>query len=57
MRVMLPVSDNGKPDFQFMEDFVRELMTKKRKQYRNFVEKRLKSLELDGANRGGTTIG
>lgn len=53
MRVMLPVSDNGKPDFQFMEDFVCELMTKKRKQYRNFVEKRLKSLELDGANRGG----
>ena len=54
MRVMLPVTDEGKPDFQFMEDYVRELMATKRKQYRTYVEKKLKSLGLDIANEGGT---
>ena len=50
---MLPVNDAGKPDFQFMEDYVRELMSAKREQYRQYVEKRLESLELDSANMGG----
>ena len=53
MRVMLPVTDEGKPDYQFMEDYIREVMTAKRKQYRDFVENRLKSLGLDLANEGG----
>jgi len=50
---MLPVTDEGKPDFQFMEDYVRELMSSKREQYRQYIEKRLKSLELDISNSGG----
>ena len=53
MRVMLPVTDGGQPDFQFMEDYVRELMAEKRKQYRTYVEKHLKSLRLDIANKRG----
>ena len=52
MRVMLPVTDEGKTDFQFMEDYVRELMATKRKQYREFVEKRLETLRLDKTNGG-----
>lgn len=51
--IMLPVTDDGQPDYQFMEDYVRELMSAKREQYRQYVEKRLESLELDMANRGG----
>ena len=50
MRVMLPVTDEGKPDYKFMEDYARELMSAKRKQYRQFVEKRLESLGIDTAN-------
>ena len=53
IRIMLPVTDNGQPDYQFMEDYVRELMSVKRQQYRQYVEKRLESLGLDVANRGG----
>ena len=53
MRVMLPVTDEGKPDFLFMENYIRELMGAKRKQYIEFVEKRLKSLELEISNEGG----
>lgn len=53
MRIMLPVTDDGEPDYQFMEDYVRELMTAKRKQYRNYVEKRLAELGLDVKIPGG----
>ena len=53
MRVMLPVTDDGKPDFQFMEDYIRELMTTKREQYRAYVEKRLEALKLADSNGGG----
>lgn len=51
--IMLPVTDKGKPDYQFMEDYIREVMMAKRKQYRGFVENRLKSLGLDLTNTGG----
>ncbi len=43
--IMLPVSDDGQPDYQFMEDYVRELMLEKREQYRQYVKKRLESLD------------
>ena len=36
MRVMLPVTGDGEPDFQFMEDYIRELMTAKREQYQAY---------------------
>lgn len=52
-RIMLPVTDDGEPDYQFMEDYVRELMIAKRKQYRDFVEKRLAELGVDVKNIGG----
>ncbi len=52
--IMLPVTDARRPDYQFMEDYVRELLDVKQKQYRTYVEKRLKSLGLDIANGGGT---
>lgn len=38
MRVMLPVTDAGEPDYQFMEDYIRELMAKKKKQYLGFLK-------------------
>ncbi|WP_418751543.1 restriction endonuclease subunit S [Frisingicoccus sp.] len=53
LQIMLPVTDDGEPDYQFMEDYVRELMTVKRKQYRNYVEKRLAELGLDVNIPGG----
>ena len=53
LKIMLPVTDEGAPDYQFMEEYVRELMAEKRKQYRKFIEKRLESFELDDANGGG----
>lgn len=47
MRVMLPVDDNDEPDYQFMEDYMKELMATKRKQYQEYVEQRLTELGID----------
>ena len=49
-RVMLPVADDGQPDYQFMENYIRELMAAKKKRYRQYVVRRLKSLGLDIAD-------
>lgn len=47
LQVMLPVDDNDEPDYQFMEDYMKELMVAKRKQYQEYVEKRLVELGID----------
>lgn len=49
----VPVTETGDPDYEFMEDYVRELMLEKRKQYRDFVEKRLAELGVDVKFIGG----
>lgn len=46
-RIMLPVDDNDEPDYQFMEDYMKELMAAKRKQYQKYVEQRLAELGID----------
>lgn len=43
-RVMLPVTDAGEPDYQFMEDYMCELMDEKKKQYRRYVKQRIAEL-------------
>lgn len=54
--IMLPINEVGEPDYQFMEDYIRELMNVKQRQYRDYVEERLKSLRLDYTNGGGTVV-
>lgn len=49
-RIMLPVDDNDEPDYQFMEDYMKELMVAKRKQYQEYVEQRLAELGIDVKN-------
>lgn len=59
MRVMLPVDDNDEPDYQFMEDYMKELMTAKRKQYQKYVEQRLVEFGIDdmkNTERGGYNL-
>ncbi len=43
-RIMLPVVDIGEPDYQFMENYIRELMTEKKKQYRGYAKRRIAEL-------------
>lgn len=41
-RIMLPVDENNNPDYQFMEDYVKELMKKKQQQYLDYCQEQLK---------------
>lgn len=47
--VLLPISDDGQPDYAFMEEFIKEREAVKRKQYLEYCKKQL---EIVG---GGTT--
>lgn len=49
-RIMLPVDDNDEPDYQFMEDYMKALMAAKRKQYQEYVKKRLAELSINNIN-------
>lgn len=42
MQLLLPVSDNGKPDYMFMEEFIKEREAAKRKQYLDYCQEQLK---------------
>ena len=50
--IMLPVADDGQPDYQFMEEYIRERMSLKRKQFEEYLKKVTDLKELDSANRG-----
>lgn len=39
IRIMLPVSDDGQPDYQFMEKYGRRMMSNKYNQYLKFLSK------------------
>ncbi len=47
-RFMLPVTDDGEPDYQFMEDYIKELMTKKRNQYMAYVDAKITRIRAGG---------
>lgn len=47
MKVMLPVDDNGEPDYQFMKNYMKELVEIKRKQYREHIEQCLAELGIN----------
>ena len=54
--IVVPVDDNDEPDYEFMEDYMKELMAAKRKQYQKYVEQRLVELGIDDVKipkRGG----
>ena len=51
--IMLPVTSEGTPDYNYMENYIKGLIDSKRKQYRVFVEAQMGKCKLDNANRGG----
>ena len=54
IKIMLPIDNNDEPDYQFMEEYMKELMLTKRKQYHEYVGKRLAELEfVKKCHRGG----
>lgn len=47
-RIMLPVDENNNPDYQFMEDYVKELEQRKRDEYIKYCQKQLKIFQKGG---------
>lgn len=39
MQVMLPVTDGGRPDYEYMEQYVKNMMLRKYEQYLGFIER------------------
>ncbi len=57
MHIMLPIDEAGSPDYQFMEDYIRELMDRKYKQYQDYVQKQMATLaDKCYVNRGGVDL-
>lgn len=44
-RLILPVDENGNPDYQFMEDYIKELFHIKMQQYKQHIKQKLFVLE------------
>ena len=42
-RIMLPVTDSGEPDYEYMEQYAKNMMVKKYKQYLAFIDAKEKN--------------
>jgi len=40
-KIMLPITTDGQPDYQFMEDYIKEIMHKKRQEYIEYAKVKL----------------
>lgn len=38
-RILLPIDDNGTPDYEFMEQYIRQMINQKHAEYRSFLNK------------------
>ena len=40
MQIMLPVTDSGEPDYEYMEQYAKNMMLRKYQQYLTFAQQR-----------------
>ncbi len=46
-KILLPVNDKNKPDYQFMEDYIKEKMLKRRQEYIEYTKNKLKQIKFE----------
>ena len=44
-KILLPTNSKGQPDYEFMEEYIKEKETKLKQEYKNFIQKRIKKLQ------------
>ena len=44
---MLPVTDAGRPDYEYMEQYIKNMMLHKYEQYLGFIERQSSAEEVD----------
>lgn len=47
LEIMLPVTDAGRPDYEYMEQYVKNMMLHKYEQYLGFIERQSSAEEVD----------
>ena len=47
-KILLPTTPQGTPDYDFMEDYIKELMSKKRQKYIEYVKEKMEDLRIVG---------
>ena len=47
-KILLPVNNDGEPDYKFMEDYIKELMKRKRSEYIEYAKTKLLLMEMMG---------
>lgn len=52
-KIMLPITTTGEPDYVFMENYIKELLQRKRQEYLDYVSNKLRILDKTG---GGGAI-
>lgn len=50
LNVMLPVNDSGEPDYEYMEQYAKNMMIRKYRQYIAYLERELTEIERERAN-------
>lgn len=46
--ILLPTTPQGDPDYDFMEDYIKKLMSKKRQKYIEYVKEKMEDLRIVG---------
>lgn len=47
-KILLPITPQGEPDYEFMEEYIKEIINKKRQKYIEYVKDKMKSLKVIG---------
>lgn len=45
-KILLPITSEGEPDYEFMEEYIKERESKLKQQYKKYVTKRLEELKI-----------
>lgn len=48
-KILLPITQNGEPDYAFMENFIKERMYQKLKQYNDYLDKQIAQFAFSGS--------
>jgi len=46
-KILLPVSDDGKPDYKYMEQYAKNMMLRKYEQYLAFIDRQSSAEEVN----------
>ena len=49
-KILLPINSKGEPDYEFMENYIKELMDKKRQKFIEYVKKEVNNIKINDSS-------